>query len=312
MLSIAGFLFLKVKNSVKFYPSDDESRSVNHYFKNMSEATLNVLSNIAEGIEGEIEKNHFLVKLLELFARLCLELEGKRASENASNLFKGTIDLTVFFNYFFLLLLFFFVCNVASSFAGNLGLLFPIIAAVIRRMPPMLGVPIETQLPKLFRDFWLNCLIMGFTLQDDSHFWLEEWSSSIRDIAVKSPHLVYIKIYYPKLIRYPIFYKTITIIYVLNILFYNYRYLIILYYILSSFMLQASFKSETCDTSDLLSESISVPSLATIKAKIKALLGNVQDVNTLVGQLNFYQACYVYSVYSVETLRVFIFLFLPY
>ena len=77
-------------------------------------------------------------------------------------------------------------------------------------------------------------------------------------------------------------------------------------------MLQASFKSETCDTSDLLSESISVPSLATIKAKIKALLGNVPDVNTLVGQLNFYQACYVYSVYSVETLRVFIFLFLPY
>lgn len=154
-------------------------------YRHVSQAVLNALANVANGIQGESEMNDLLVKLLELFVQL--GLEGKRASERSASLIKGIYFLTHNFKSMFkLLLLFLFT---ASSSAGNLGMLIPIIAAVIRRMPSMVGVPVKPRLHKLFRDFWLYCVVMGFTFQE-SGLWPDEWFRGVLDIAVKSPLLV--------------------------------------------------------------------------------------------------------------------------
>jgi phosphatidylinositol 4-kinase len=139
--------------------------------------------------------------------------------------------------------------------------LIPIIAAVIRRMPTMAGAgPIKPRLHKLFRDFWLYCVVMGFTLQE-SGLWPAEWYRGVVEIAVKSPLLVS----------------------------------------------QTSLRSELRElqyTSALRNESISVNELTDLKTQILHLLDNPAEVVPLVKNLSFAQSCYLFSVYSLETLRV--------
>ena len=138
--------------------------------------------------------------------------------------------------------------------------MIPIIAAVIRRMPSMAGSPIKPRLHKLFRDFWLYCVVMGFTLQE-SGLWPDEWYRGVLEIAVKSPLLVS----------------------------------------------QTSLRSELRElqyTSALRNESISVNELTDLKTQILNLLDNPTEVTPLVSKLSFAQSCYLFSVYSLETLRV--------
>lgn len=120
--------------------------------------------------------------------------------------------------------------------------------------------PIKPRLHKLFRDFWLYCVVMGFTLQE-SGLWPAEWYRGVVEIAVKSPLLVS----------------------------------------------QTSLRSELRElqyTSALRNESISVNELTDLKNQILHLLDNPPDVVPLVKNLSFAQSCYLFSVYSLETLRV--------
>lgn len=85
------FTSITVEDCSTIYSSSAQGGEITDKTKNqyrhVSQAVLNALANVANGIQGENETNELLVKLLELFVQL--GLEGKRASERSASLMKG-------------------------------------------------------------------------------------------------------------------------------------------------------------------------------------------------------------------------------
>ena len=118
--------------------------------------------------ENKARMADLLVKLLELFVNL--GLEGKR-----------TLDKTRAMR--------------ANSCAGNLGVLIPVIAILVRRINTMNGPdfterPQAGRLKKLFSDFWQYCVVMGFTSEEHG-VWPQDWYDGVKEISVKSPKLTF-------------------------------------------------------------------------------------------------------------------------
>ena len=142
-------------------------------YSHVSGAIINALANIAANMidttENKARMADLLVKLLELFVQL--GLEGKRSMDKAQNHMR------------------------ANSCAGNLGVLIPVIAILVRRMETMNGPdftekPQAGRLRKLFSDFWQYCVVMGFT-SEEAGVWPQDWYDGVKEISVKSPKLTF-------------------------------------------------------------------------------------------------------------------------
>ncbi|EDV25664.1 uncharacterized protein TRIADDRAFT_55997 [Trichoplax adhaerens] len=129
-------------------------------YKYCSSTVISALYRIASDIEGSEHMENTLVGLLEVFVQM--GLESRKATETNAAL-------------------------KASSLAGNLGVLIPAIAALTNRMEPITNP--KPRLRKLFKDFWLYCIVMGFATED-AGLWPYQWHEGVRDIAAKSPCLL--------------------------------------------------------------------------------------------------------------------------
>ncbi|XP_045539355.1 phosphatidylinositol 4-kinase alpha [Papilio machaon] len=218
--------------SAAYHHTDDRKQ-----YRHVSGAVLNALANVAANARGTNARLELLTRLLELFVQL--GLGGERATDRTP-----TPVLK------------------ASASAGNLGVLIPVIAVLVKRLPPIKNP--KPRLHKLFKDFWLYCVVMGFTAAESAmrkRLWPQEWYAGVKEIAVKSPFLV------------------------------------------SQTSLRSEMR-ELQYTSAVRNDSVSLTELQELKTQILNLLDHPPDVTVNVNKLTFAPCMYLLSVYWLETLRV--------
>ncbi|KAK0074484.1 hypothetical protein PV325_008278, partial [Microctonus aethiopoides] len=166
------FCSVALESSCPAYGTNIDRKQYGH----VTGAVTNALANIAANLQGDDELNNLLFRLLKLF--ISMGLEGERQSDkigsNTTSTSVGTIS----------------TMTKGSSVAGNLGAIIPVIAILLRRLPPI-RQPKKSEL-KLFKDFWLYCVVFGFVPIEpaSSRIWPTEWYEGVKEIAVKSPYLI--------------------------------------------------------------------------------------------------------------------------
>ncbi|KJE88947.1 type 3 phosphatidylinositol 4-kinase [Capsaspora owczarzaki ATCC 30864] len=73
----------------------------------------------------------------------------------------------------------------ASSVAGNLGFLLPVLSELVKRVPPVINA--SSRAVRLFRDLWFYLVTFGFVTEG---MWLPEWFDAVTRLSAKSPVLV--------------------------------------------------------------------------------------------------------------------------
>ena len=157
--------FLSDKLKAIFSKNQVWKISTSNFF---SGAVINALGNIAAFIQPGGNKSlmyDFLIKMLELYVNI--GLEAKKLSDK-TGLLKAT------------------------NSAGNLGVLIPVIAVVVRRIDGKVFESPSPRLKKLFSDFWLYAVVFGFT-KDDTALWPQDWYDGVKEIAAKAPKLTFVK-----------------------------------------------------------------------------------------------------------------------
>ena len=152
---------------------DSKRQEYSHVSGAIINALANIAANMIDNTAQQVRMADLLVKLLELFVNL--GLEGKRSQDKDKLGAHGHMR--------------------ATSSAGNLGVLIPVIAILVRRVKSMEGPSFSEQpqagrLKKLFSDFWQYSVVMGFTSEEHG-VWPQDWYDGVKEIAVKSPKLTF-------------------------------------------------------------------------------------------------------------------------
>ena len=71
--------------------------------------------------------------------------------------------------------------------AGEIGILLPVLKALLSHDDFNAHINASDELVSLFRDFWFHCVLYGFVSEKA---WIREWKDSLVVIAQKSPPLV--------------------------------------------------------------------------------------------------------------------------
>eukprot|EP00094_Tigriopus_californicus_P003842 TCALIF_03698-PA protein Name:"Similar to PI4KA Phosphatidylinositol 4-kinase alpha (Homo sapiens)" AED:0.07 eAED:0.07 QI:1/0.8/0.75/0.93/0.86/0.93/16/174/2161 len=130
-----------------------------------SGAVINALANIAANIHPDVElMTDFLQKLMEMYVNIGLEVKKKLTADQES-------------------------ANRTKS-KGNLGVLIPVIAVLLRKMPADDLQNPNYRTKKLFSDFWLYAVVFGFTKEEDG-VWPQDWYDGVKEIALKAPKLTF-------------------------------------------------------------------------------------------------------------------------
>ncbi|VDM61613.1 unnamed protein product [Angiostrongylus costaricensis] len=155
------FTQISIESGNRVY-SQEPSATTDHRYAHVSLAVDKALGRMTDGVSEGDDQQALLVRLLELFVQL--GIEGRRVGEKVS---KSTVKM--------------------STSAGNLGVLMPKIATLLKKMNPI-SQP-STRLRNLFRDFWFYCTVLGFDVEY-SGLWPEDWYNAVCVIATKSPVLI--------------------------------------------------------------------------------------------------------------------------